>query len=304
MPIYQISNLALHTDYVFPELREVRDAAQLRPVKLTAAKNLCTAVKQLNCYHTWQQFNAETWLNLYQQQQNFYVEYPEHCIFKLQGATSEISFQQLKAIEPELFQHLVLDQVIPLYLSLNYQLVLHASAVGTPELGASILVAQSGGGKSTIAAELSGYIPALADDFILCKFTPTPELIPTYPAFRFCEAKAPDNSWSLISESGKFRFALPETQFQNTGCKVRNIIFLRRTDELAAGKMQLMPYPTEQAIGALLQNIFVLETNSASKQASILEQVSWILETAKCYELSFSDLRGSGEKLFENLTSL
>lgn len=64
-------------------------------------------------------------------------------------------------------RHLLLDQVIPLVMSRDARLVLHASAVATPG-GAIAFVGRAGSGKSTLAAALAATgFPLLADDCLV-----------------------------------------------------------------------------------------------------------------------------------------
>jgi hypothetical protein len=303
MPAYQISKLCLHTELSFPELNATSDK-NLSPLHLTCSDELASKLVGLTSYHTWQQFNFNVWLNLYQHEDAFFIEYPEHCIFKVESSRQQISYQRLGIFDDSLFRHLLLDQVIPLFLSLNFRLVLHAAAVGTPQSGATIIVAQSGGGKSTLTAELSSYLPVLSDDFVLCMFEPLAYAYPSYPALRISEPNTCTQGLEQISDEGKIRYRLPPASYQSTACKVKNLILLNREERKTAGEFTLAPAPTELSIARLLQNIFVLETNSNQKQTSILEQLGWLLDTCPCYQLSFSDLHGHGKKLYEALSTL
>ncbi|MCB9103889.1 MAG: hypothetical protein H6633_06545 [Anaerolineales bacterium] len=70
-------------------------------------------------------------------------------------------------IRLETIRHLLLDQVMPLVLSHQGKLVLHASAVQTP-VGAIAFVGQTGRGKSTLAAAFAAQgFPLLTDDCLL-----------------------------------------------------------------------------------------------------------------------------------------
>jgi hypothetical protein len=82
-------------------------------------------------------------------------------------------------------RHLLLDQVVPLTLSSRGRLILHASAIVTPD-GAVAFLGASGLGKSTLAASFGRQgLPFLADDCLVLKEEGGRLLaIPSYPDLR------------------------------------------------------------------------------------------------------------------------
>ena len=82
-------------------------------------------------------------------------------------------------------RHLFLDQIVPIILSLQGKLVLHASAVLTPD-GAVAFIGATGWGKSTLASSFSETGSAvLTDDCLLLREEPGQvTAIPSYPGLR------------------------------------------------------------------------------------------------------------------------
>jgi hypothetical protein len=189
--------------------------------------------------------------------------------FELLAQGREIRVHPSPILDPLALRHLLLDQVIPLALSLQFQPVLHASAVVTP-WGAVAFLGQSGRGKSTTAIHLArqGW-PLLSDDGLVLESRSDGFLaFPSYPAVRLW----PDTAGPLLgdllpealapaSDSTKRRLRLPASvpvASQPTGLKA---LFLLEREAARADTVgpTLAPVSGPEATVALLQNSFRLE---------------------------------------------
>ncbi|MGD9703396.1 MAG: hypothetical protein AB7Q42_00435 [Acidimicrobiia bacterium] len=75
------------------------------------------------------------------------------AVFRLEPRRRTIAYQLLSDLDDQTFAHELVDAVLPRYLALRGDHVLHGSSVGG-RTGALVLVGSSGAGKSTLAASL------------------------------------------------------------------------------------------------------------------------------------------------------
>ena len=127
---------------------------------------------------------GKLWLCYGRIRQGYALRFPGRAEFRLskdgrliQGCTTGAT--------PAVFRHLLLDQVLPLALTLRGRTVLHASVVKGPR-GAEAFLGETGAGKSTLAAALvkQGW-QLLADDILRVTWNKnTPLAWPSYPGLR------------------------------------------------------------------------------------------------------------------------
>lgn len=181
---YQVCELVLGSDIPLQELVRADDKpVQCRFLLLDApspAPATCPWIRQ------WHYPNGDLWLSFARLGSDYFLRFPEYADFLITSDGSEIRCHPAKKdIPQETLRHLLLDQVIPLLLSLRADLVLHGSAVLLPA-GAIAFLGSSGHGKSTLAATFSTQnYPLLTDDFLVVKekderFMATP----SYPGLR------------------------------------------------------------------------------------------------------------------------
>jgi energy-coupling factor transporter ATP-binding protein EcfA2 len=86
---------------------------------------------------------------------------------------------------PDTIRHLLLDQILPLALASQGELVLHAAAISVGAETSVVLCGCAGAGKSTLAAALSrAGLAATADDGVLVQFADAVRIAPSYPGLR------------------------------------------------------------------------------------------------------------------------
>jgi hypothetical protein len=128
----------------------------------------------------------------------YVVRFPELALFTLSFDGRSIGVHASNATPAETIRHLFLDQVVPLALSLQGDLVLHAAAIVTAA-GAAAFVGDTGEGKSTLAASFAqAGVPPLADDCLIVRERATELLaLTSYPGLRLW----PDAVASLALET-------------------------------------------------------------------------------------------------------
>ncbi len=304
MNTYNLVDFCLKTELTFPELEilsspDKKEELSLEPCEL--AQEISSSEK----FHSWYQ-DQQIWLNLYQNQDSYYVEYPDACFFKLCLKQKKILYQKNISLDWASFRHLFLDQILPLVVSTKNRLVLHASAVADQQ-GAFIFLGATGNGKSSLAAELLSNCELISDDFVPCEFNSDWVINPTYPVLRLWSPKAPirdSHELENMNISDKQRFKVEPRATNNQQYKVNALILLDRDADQPIGSIELTPVSEPAVFAAILNNIFVLETQSKKRQTQLLEQIGDFSAQIKTYNLKFSDLRGFGSQLYQELCAL
>ena len=162
MSLYKVCDLVLDSGVPLPELSRVEDGLPDYAFQLltTPAPDSDGA----EWFHQWTSPNGETWLAFARLGPDYLLRFCELADFVVSVEGSYIRCFPKEDTPLETVRHLLLDQVIPLILSRQGKLVLHASAVATPR-GAIAFLGATGRGKSTLAAAFArdGF-PVLSDD--------------------------------------------------------------------------------------------------------------------------------------------
>ena len=115
----------------------------------------------------------------------FLVRVPGLAVFLVSRAGDRVRGVPSRGARPAIVAHLFLSQVLPLALSRQGRLVMHASAVATPH-GAVAFLGAAGQGKSTLSASfVRRSFPLLTDDaLLLIEDGTTLTGVPSYPEIR------------------------------------------------------------------------------------------------------------------------
>lgn len=190
MPVYRICNYALESDVPLPELAETGQEQGDSRFRLTRDR------PSVPVPHEWERHwslpGDVPWLRFARIGKKHFLRFPDRADFIVSADGRDIECCAPSETPEDTVRHLLLDQVIPLILSLRSGLVLHASAVRTPR-GAVAFLGKSGAGKSTIAASLASQgLPLLTDDCILLEEQDGDLLvIPSYPGLRLWDDMIP-----------------------------------------------------------------------------------------------------------------
>ncbi len=180
---YRVCNLTIYSNIALPELPPGSGSGSRCSFHLAPARAQQPTASPP--YHQWVFPNGEGWLALARQGTDYLLRFPNIGDFLISEDGTKIRCCPQPGTPLNTLRHLFLDQVVPLLLSKQGHLVLHASAVVTPQ-GALGFVGASGQGKSTLALSFAkrGF-PVLADDCLLLE-EKGGELIavPSYPGLR------------------------------------------------------------------------------------------------------------------------
>lgn len=140
---------------------------------------------------TWVLPSGERWLDCGRVERGYLLRFTHLADFFLDLGVRTIRCAPGAATTPETLRHLLLNQVLPLALSLRGGHALHASAVLTPA-GVCAFTGPTGTGKSTLAASfLQEGCPVLSDDFVALEEDGAQVLAwPSYPGVRLWEDSA------------------------------------------------------------------------------------------------------------------
>src|SRR5215471_18134727 len=183
MPSYNICNIALESDLNLPEL----EAAKTHTPGIRFLMSRTALRDDWDCerLHTWTLPDGTPWLEIGRQARGYLLRFEELVDFVVSRDARKIVCYADSDIPSETVRHLLLDQVLPLVLSSQGQLVVHGSAVLTPT-GTIAFVGDSGSGKSTLASSfIEEGMAILTDDCLLLEENEgCLTAVPSYPGVR------------------------------------------------------------------------------------------------------------------------
>jgi hypothetical protein len=187
---YQVYGLLLTSEMPLPELTR---AAETEPkewadVRVRLARRGETFPSPSQWLMSWTLPTGERWLSAAKDEQGYLLQFPELADFFVDVDGREIVCRTMLEIPSHTTRHLLLDQVLPLVMTIRGRKALHATAVFTPA-GVCAFTGPTGTGKSTLAASLhlAGY-PVLSDDCLVMEAHHGQVLAtPAYPGLRLRE---------------------------------------------------------------------------------------------------------------------
>src|SRR5438874_2497420 len=108
-------------------------------------------------FHHWRIGRQRPWLSFGRRDDGYLLRFPDLADFLVSADGTSIRACPARALPADTLRHLLLDQVLPLALSRRGRVMLHASAVHVPGLGALTFAGPTGRGKSTLAAALASH---------------------------------------------------------------------------------------------------------------------------------------------------
>jgi hypothetical protein len=200
---YQVYGLLLTSEMALPELTSATEREPKGQVDLRVrfARHGEAFPSPSHWFMSWTLPTGELWLSMAKDEWSYLLRFPELADFSVDADGREIVCLPGLEIPPHTLRHLLLDQVLPLVLTIRGRKALHATAVLTPA-GVCAFAGPTGTGKSTLAASLllTGY-PVLSDDCLVVEEHDGQVLaIPAYPGLRLREdtLKALDNDSSHL----------------------------------------------------------------------------------------------------------
>lgn len=256
---------------------------------LTARRQAPVAIEP---FHTWTYPNGTLWTAFYRTNDGYLLRFPDLADFQVSVDALHVTGFPAPGVSDATVQHLYLNQVLPLVLSKQGKLVFHASAVEVAG-GAVAFVAESGRGKSTLAASfaVSGF-RFLTDDGLVVE--PTADghrILPSHPSIRLWE----DSEAALIAPGVRTAPALPFTPKSRflAGDEIRFCDQprpLRRVYFLGNDKVATLAFQRLSAVEALVEWVkhsFLLDVEEKPRLASHFDQVAKLANQPIHYRLDY-----------------
>ncbi len=195
----------------------------------------------------------------------------------------------------ETLRHLLLDQVMPLVLSLGPQLVLHASALATAD-GALAFVGESGRGKSTLVASFAAHnMPLLTDDCLLLRPAPVGFLaVPSYPSLRLWRDVVADvvepgvPLFPIAGYTDKLRLNARGKQPAVTPLRAVFVLAPQPTDRSGDDTVSITPLSPRTAFSELLTHLHRLDTDDRDTTAVGFDLLGHLATVVPVHRLTFA----------------
>lgn len=159
-------------------------------------------------FHTWTIADGTLWTEFYRSEGAYLLRFPGLADFQVTATGDDITCFPTPDSTRATVEHLYLNQVLPLALSRQGKLVFHASAVEL-DGGAVAFIAESGRGKSTLAASLAtDGCALLTDDGLVVEGCAKGfDVLPSHPSIRLWE----DSRTALMAPAARSSPALQYT---------------------------------------------------------------------------------------------
>ena len=262
-------------------------------------------------FHEWTFPDGTLWTQFFRSDVGYLLRFPDLADFQVSPDGLSVTCSPAPDVTDTTPHHLYLNQVLPLMLSKQGKLVFHASAVEIAD-GAVAFVAESGRGKSTLAASfaISGF-RFLTDDGLVVEVSGRRyQALPSHPSIRLWE----DSEAALIPPGAETAPALEFTS-KSRFLAGDAIAFcdqprpLRRVYFLGDGRASEITFQRMNAAEALVEWVkhsFLLDVEEKPLLASHFDEVAKLANQPIYYRLDyprrFEDLVRVREAVAEHAT--
>ena len=243
-------------------------------------------------FHEWVFPNGTRWTSFHRIGRDYLLRFPHLADFVVSADGTHVSAHPAPGVSRQTVEHLHLNQVVPLALSRQLKLVLHASAVEIGDFAVAFL-GVSGRGKSTLAASFSasGY-RFLTDDGLLVDRQEDGYIVhPGHPSIRLWddsrEALVPDSTRAAppVDYTPKARLlADHEVTFCDAERPLRCMYFL---GEGNADVVTIAPISGRDAMIELVRHSFLLDIEEREILAHHFGQLTALVETPMFFRLDY-----------------
>jgi hypothetical protein len=253
-------------------------------------------------FHEWTSPGGTPWTRFYRIDSGYLLRFPGLADFQVSADGLVVTCFPAPDASEATFQHLYLNQVRSLVLGNLGKLVFHASAVEVED-GAVAFVADSGRGKSTLAASfaISGWRFLTDEGLVLEEREEEYQVMPSHPSIRLWD----DSQDALIPPGAKMAPALDYTSksrflaghrlvFCEQPRPLRRVYFL---GEGGAPSPRFERMSAAEALIALVKASFLLDVEEKPRLASHFDQVARLANQPVHYRLDFP-------RRFEQLASV
>lgn len=263
-------------------------------------------------FHTWTFPDGTLWTEFHRADGGFLLRFPDLADFQVSADALAVTGFPAPEVSEATMRHLYLNQVLPLVLSKLGKLVFHASAVEVGE-GAIAFVAESGRGKSTLAASfaVNGFRFLTDDGLVVEVADPGYQALPSHPSIRLWADSAavlvPPTAQCApsVRYTAKVRFLADEDLvFCEQPRPLRRVYFL---GDGRAATLEFQCLSGAEALVEWVKHSFLLDIEEKPRLASHFDQVAKLANQPIHYRLDyprrFEDLARVREAIVEHARS-
>ncbi len=296
---YRVCELLVESTVRLPELSQVEGSPDCRFLVLPAGEGFPGDV---HWFHQWKTPDQEEpWLKVADRGQDYQLRFLDQADFLISRDGKHISCRPLPGTPESTIRHLFLDQIVPLVLSRRESLVLHASAILTPE-GVIAFVGKSGQGKSTLAACFgqNGF-GLISDDYLLLRKMDLGQrrggwvAIPSYPGVRLWPETSdgvfsvPPETAEIAHYTDKRRVSDPAlVPFAEGPSALRCLYFLNDEPDLSPPEPAILPLRPRDAFIKLVSCAFNLDIRDKAQLERQFEAMGEITSQLPCFQLEYA----------------
>jgi hypothetical protein len=253
-------------------------------------------INEADLIHDWLTPAGEIALSCFKSESGYLLRFPNSADFTVSPDGTSIRGYATGNTDTEIVRHDLVAQVLPRVLSHRGELVLHASAVSTPQ-GAVAFIGNTGTGKSTIAASFSssGHSPVSDDCLVVDTAGEGPRVAPTFRGPRLWPDSAavmvgPEDLSTLPSESGG-KVSLPtitKAEWDHPGAlRLKAAFVLHPKRDGSLGSPVLEELSPAQALMTFVEQSFQLDITHRPSQERRLELFSQLANQLPTYRLEY-----------------
>jgi hypothetical protein len=296
---FRVCDLVIESSVPLPELRQTAEGTPDCGFQvLPAGKSLDD---EFDWFHHWSTHDNGVWLKFGSRGEDYLLRFPDQGDFLISHGGEEVRCCPLPSTPASTVRHLFLDQVIPLILSRREPLVLHASAVLTPQ-GAIAFVGKSGQGKSTLAACFAqiGW-PLISDDYLVLRKMALRETdedwaaIPSYPGVRLWP-QASEGIFSSFPETTEIAHYTEKRRVSDPGLvpfaqkpsPLRGVYFLDGDGEVLESGPPIAPSDPREAFMKLVACAFNLDVRDRTLLRNQFDAIAQLRTKLPCFRLQYA----------------
>ncbi len=295
MASYRVCNLILQSEVPLPELGTAEERKADCVFSMLQAGD--GDASPFSWLREWHFPNGDLWLQLAREGSDYLLRFHGLADFSVSLDGNRIRCQPVLNTPMETVRHLLLDQVIPMMLSMRADLVLHGSAVLGPN-GAIAFLGSSGYGKSTLAASFSAEgLSMLTDDCLLLEEREGAIWgVPSYPGVRLwddvlpplfgpLEDLPPVAHYTLKKRLGPDSRKLP---FSSAAAPFKAIFMLTPPEEVQSVRgVEITPLSSRDAFMQLVKNAYFLDVSNRDRMQHEFDFVGKVAGRVPLFRLSY-----------------
>jgi hypothetical protein len=229
-------------------------------------------------FREWLMPDGSVWANFYRLADGYQVQFPDLATFDISYDDFQVKAHPAEGVDEATVNHLYLNQIYPLVLSGQGQLVFHGGAVEVPG-GAVAFLGNSGRGKSTLTASFAceGHKFMTDDCLLLSKEETGYSICPSHPSIRLWD----DSRQALVHGSATLGPAVQYTpkarvlsddalSYCDSKRPLRRVYFLGQGD---ATDVAIEAMAASEALIELAKNSFLLDTEIQDVMAKHFDEL-------------------------------